>query len=148
MDICNKYVELHDKIKNIKIAMMTVIDEKGTMRSVPMTTMQTECEGNVWFFTSSDSEKVDEIRKNPHVNLSYANHDKEIYVSVSGIAEVVRDKQKMETLWKPVLEEWFPGGLENNELTLLKVEMQQAEYWDGKSMVQIWDTTAAVKVEE
>src|SRR5436190_20807907 len=100
MDICNKYVELHNKIKNIKIAMLTFSDEKGILRSVPMTTMQTECEGNVWFFTSSDSEKVDEIRRNPHINLSYVDQQKEMYVSVSGMAEIVSNKQKMVELWK------------------------------------------------
>ena len=148
MDICKKYVELHDKIKHIKIAMLTIQDEKGYYRSRPMITMKTECEGNVWFFTNLDSEKVEEIKKNPNVNLSYADQEGEIYVSIAGRAEVVNDNQKMEEFWKPVLEEWFPGGLKNNDLALLKIEMEQAEYWDGNSMVEIWDTTAAVKVEE
>lgn len=148
MDICKKYVELHDKIKHIKIAMLTIQDEKGYYRSRPMITMKTECEGNVWFFTNLDSEKVEEIRKNPSVNLSYADQAEEIYVSIAGRAEVVNDQQKMEEFWKPVLEEWFPGGLKNNDLALLKIEMEQAEYWDGNSMVEIWDTTAAVKVDE
>lgn len=148
MDICKKYVELHDKIKHVKIAMMTIRDEKGYLRSRPMITMKTECEGNVWFFTNLDSEKVEEIHLNPMVNLSYADQAGEMYVSIAGKATVVRDKARMEEFWKPVLEEWFPGGLANNDLALLKIEMEQAEYWDGSNMVEIWDTTAAVKVRD
>lgn len=148
MDICKKYVELHDKIKHIKIAMMTIQDEKGYLRSRPMITMKTECEGNVWFFTNLDSEKVEEIHLNPMVNLSYADQAGEVYVSIAGKATLVRDRAKMEELWKPVLEEWFPGGLANNDLALLKIEMEQAEYWNGSNMVEIWDTTAAVKVQD
>ena len=148
MDICSKYVDLHDKIKNIKIAMLTLHDQKGNLRSMPMTTMQTECEGFVWFFTNLDSEKVDEINLNPTVNISYTDRSKEIFVSISGKAETIKKSQKISELWKPYMEEWIPGGLENKDLALLRVEMQQAEYWNGNKMVEIWDFTASVKSPE
>jgi general stress protein 26 len=145
MDICRKYIELHDKIKNIKIAMLTVRDDRNRLRSMPMITMQTECEGNIWFFTSLDSEKVDEIKRNNQVSLTYVDQKNEIYVSIEGKAELVDNKEKMRELWKPVMEDWFTGGVESPNLGLLKIEMQQAEYWNGKNMIQIWDTTHAVK---
>ena len=148
MDICKKYVELHNKIKHIKIAMLAIHDEHGHVRSMPMMTMQTECEGNVWFFTDLESDKVAEISRNPHVNLSYVDQQDEIYVSIAGRAEIIRDDQKMSQLWKPIMEQWFPGGLKDNSLALLRIEMQQAEYWNGNSMVQIWDTTEAMKTYE
>jgi general stress protein 26 len=146
MDICKKYVELHDKIKHIKIAMLTIKDDHGTLRSMPMITMKTECEGNIWFFTNLDSDKVGEIERNSTINLSYTDQEEEVYVSISGRATVVKDNYKMQELWKPVLEEWFPGGLADNDLALLRIEMEHAEYWNGRNMVQIWDTTSAVKV--
>lgn len=147
MDICRKYVELHNKIKNINIAMLTLHSENGRLRSMPMITMKTECEGNVWFLTNLDSDKVEEIRKNPQVNLSYSNQAGEVYVSISGTAIIVEDKVKIKELWKSSMEEWLPGGPESNDIALLKIEMLQAEYWDGKNMVQIWDSTDVVKTQ-
>ncbi|HEY8400509.1 MAG TPA: pyridoxamine 5'-phosphate oxidase family protein [Cytophagaceae bacterium] len=141
METCKKYVELHDRIKNIKTAMLTTMHENGCLRSMPMTTMQTECEGNVWFFTNLASLKVDEIEKHRCVNVSYSDVDNETYVSISGKAEVVRDRTKMEELWKPVLKAYFPNGINDPNLALLKVQIEEAEYWDSSSnkMVQLWD---------
>lgn len=49
------------------------------------------------------------------------------------MAEVVRDRQKIDNLWKPFLKAWFPNGKDDPELALLKVEAEQAEYWDSSS---------------
>src|SRR6478735_3731337 len=134
MDICKKYVDLHGKIKNIRVAMLTVLNEKSGMRSMPMITMQTECEGNLWFFTSCASEKVDEIKMTPEVNLTYTDKSSGIYVSISGKAEIVEDRERMEQLWKPNLEEWIPTGKHDPDLRLIKVVMEHADYYDGKNM--------------
>lgn len=51
----------------------------------------------------------------------------------------MRDKEKAKELWKPLLKAWFPKGLEDPDLALLKVSVESAEYWDAPSskMVQI-----------
>lgn len=141
METCKKYVRLHDLIKHIRIAMLTTVEDNGCLRSMPMTTMKTECEGFVWFFTNFDSQKVEEILNNNCVNVSYADPSSDIYVSITGHAEITRDKNKMDTLWKPNLCEWFPRGLEDPDLALLKIHIKEAEYWDRKEgkMTQVWE---------
>jgi general stress protein 26 len=148
MDICKNYVELHDKIKDIRVAMLTTEDVMGCLRSMPMLTMKTECEGNVWFFTSLETSKVDEIKRNRCINLSYSDVAKDLYVSISGKAEIVTSRNKIEEMWKPYLSEWFPNGLNDDNLALLKVHMEHAEYWDAqhKKMIKIWDLSKAVVV--
>jgi general stress protein 26 len=48
----------------------------------------------IWFATSRSSEKVSEIRNNSAVNVYFADHSKAIgYVSISGKAEVIDDKE-------------------------------------------------------
>jgi general stress protein 26 len=118
-------------INDIDIAMMTTVDEDGTLRSRPMSTQKTEFDGTLWFFTESDSPKVDDIRREYDVNLSYARPDKQQYVSVSGKAALVRDRAKMQELWNPSLKAWFPDGLDQANLGLLRVDVQQAQYWDS-----------------
>lgn len=122
-----------EKIKGIRIAMMTTAEDDGTLRSRPMATQDMAFDGTLWFFTLEDSPKVGEVQQNRQVNLSYAKPDDELYVSISGTAQVVRDQQKIKELWKPLLKAWFPKGQDDPELALLKVDVRQAEYWDAPS---------------
>ena len=126
-------------IKDIRFAMLTTAMPDGTLRSRPMATQQAEFDGDLWFFTGQSTAKVDEIRQDQDVNVSYANPDDNRYVSVSGRARLVRDRQKMKELWNPMFKAWFPDGLDDPDLVLLKVDVTQAEYWDSPSskMVQL-----------
>lgn len=130
----NEQVEkLARMIKEIEFAMLTTIDEDGSLRSRPMAVQQQEFDGDLWFFTKADTPKVDEIEQERNVNVSFARPDKQHYVSVSGKARLVRDRAKIEELWNPALTAWFPEGLEDPQLALLKVNAEKAEYWDGQS---------------
>lgn len=118
-------------VNDIKFAMMTTENQDGELTSRPMTTLQMDSEGNCWFFTARSSHKVGDLQQNLHVNLSYARIDKQDYLSVTGTAELVADKAKMQALWTPWIKPWFPEGLDDPDLALLKVRIESAEYWDA-----------------
>lgn len=138
--------KLNELIKDIDFTMMTTIDTDGVLRSRPMSTQESEVTDALWFFTSDQTHKTEEIEKDNRVNLSYASPDDNAYVSVSGTAEIVKDKAKMEELWNPILKAWFPKGLDDPHICLLKVDVQQAEYWDSSSstLVQIFGFVKAM----
>jgi general stress protein 26 len=117
-------------IHGIKIAMMTTADTDGTLRSRPMATQAKEFDGDLWFLTGKSSHKVAELDADHRVNLSYADPSASKYVSVSGTGRLVQDRAKAEELWNPAYKAWFPGGLDDPELCLLRVTPTQAEYWD------------------
>ena len=98
-----------------------------------MGTQDAPFKGDVWFFTSDESGKISEIAHNKQVGLSYSNPDKQSYVSLSGVGTIVRDRAKAEELWTPILKAWFPQGLNDPHLALLRVEVHAAEYWDAPS---------------
>ncbi len=125
--------KVRELIKDIRFAMLTTIEEDGTLRSRPMATQEVEFDGDLWFFTYGGAPKVDEIQHDQHVNVSYAEPKDQKYVSVSGRAQVVRDHQKIEELWNPLYKAWFPKGLDEPDLALLKVSVDKAEYWDSPS---------------
>jgi len=126
--------KLRQLIKGIDIAMLTTVDESdGTLRSRPMGTQQVEFDGDLWFFTRASAPKVDEVEHEQQVNVSYADVGHNRYVSVSGTARLVRDHKKNEELWNPVLKAWFPKGLDDPDLALLRIEVNKAEYWDSPS---------------
>lgn len=137
---------LRSMIEGIETAMLTTIDLHGRLRSRPMASVQMDEMGCIWFFTNEFSGKVHEVMQNNHVNVSYADPGKSIYVSVTGEAEVVTDKRKMEELWNPVMKAWFPNGLGDEKLSLLKVNVSMAEYWDSSSsgMVKLYHIAKAI----
>jgi general stress protein 26 len=128
------FEKLREMIKEIDLCMLTTVDESDDLHSRPMSlNSDVDEEGNLWFFTSSNSHKASEIERTPNVNVSFIDTRKQHYVSISGMAELVHDKQKIKELWKPVLKAWFPDGPEQPDVALLKVTVRKAEYWDGPS---------------
>src|ERR1700743_1018065 len=125
-------------IKDSNIAMIATEAEDGLLHSRPMATQKTEFDGTLWFFTGLSTGKVSEIDWNPEVNLSYAEPKDTRYVSVSGSAEILHDRAKMSELWSDIYKAWFPQGLDDPDLCLMKVEVSFAEFWDVPSgkMVQ------------
>jgi general stress protein 26 len=130
--------KLAELIKDIRIAMLTTVDTDGTLHSRPMATQQPrDFNGELWFFTSESSYKKVEIELEHQVNLSYADPGSNRYVSVSGVATMLKDRKKAEQLWNPILRTWFPKGLDDPDLCLLKVTPTKAEYWDAPSSVVV-----------
>ncbi len=122
--------KLAEMIDGVEVAMLTTVDEDGSLHSRPMRTQAAPFEGELWFFTSARSHKVQEVEREHHVNLGYADPELDRYVSVSGRATLVRDAEKAETLWNPLYLAWFPSGLSDPDLALLRVQVDKAEYWD------------------
>jgi general stress protein 26 len=125
--------KLGELIKGIRVAMLTTVDSEGCLHSRPMATQDAEFDGTLWFFTEADSLKIHELERDRHVNLSYANPDDSKYVSVSGTAAIVRDHAKVKELWSPIYKAWFPKGVDDPNIALLRVAVNKAEYWDSPS---------------
>lgn len=119
-------------IKDIKFAMLTTREVGGnTLVSRPMTLQQIEFDGDLWFFASWSSELVNQIENNPYVNLAFSNPKDFSFLSAQGVAEVTTDEEKAKQLWNPLYKAWFPEGLEDPSLCLLKVKIENADYWQS-----------------
>lgn len=125
------FEKVAELVGQTKFAMMTTLEEDGALHSRPMATMEMDAEGNLWFFTSAQSSKVEDAMKHRQVNFSYARTDKQDYLSICGTSTVVRDREKMKQLWTPWIKPWFPNGLDDPDLVLLCVRIRDAQYWDA-----------------
>jgi general stress protein 26 len=96
-----------------------------------MQSINIDDEGSIWFFTNEYSGKVDDISKDNTVYLMYAHPGHNTYLHVKGKCSVVNDKDKIKKLWSPVVKAWFPKGEDDPALSLLKVEVTEASFWDG-----------------
>ena len=124
---------LNEKIKDVRIAMLTTVELDGTLRSRPMVTQDTEFDGALWFFTQASAPKVEEVQQHQQVNLSYEKPSEDLFVSVSGTAQLVLDRKEIKKHWKPYYKTWFPNGEDDPDLALLKVTVTRAEYWNMPS---------------
>jgi general stress protein 26 len=43
----------------------------------------------------------------------------------------VKDKAKAKELWNVFYKAWFPEGLDDPKLALIRVDVDHAEYWDS-----------------
>ena len=129
--IGERIAKVGELIAGIEIAMLTTIDESGELHSRPMNTQKAEFAGTVWFFTYADSDKASDIRREPRVNLGYSKPSDQTYLSLAGRAALAFDRAKMEELYTPMLEAWFPQGLETPGIALLEIEATSAHYWDS-----------------
>ena len=128
--------KIGELIKDIDFGMLTTVDAEGRLHSRPMSTNKNvEFDGDVWFFTYASTPKVYEIEKKPSVNVAFADPMGQTYVSLSGRAELVRDPAKLKELWTPELKAWFPKGLEEPDIALLKINAEHGEYWDAPASI-------------
>lgn len=121
-------------IGDVKFAMLTTTTAEGHLHSRPMTTQQTEFDGDLWFIGDRRSEAVQDIGARPQVNVSYSRPDKGEYVSLNGEASLPTDEAKLDELWSDFYTAYFEGGREDPNIQLIKVHANGAEYWesDGK----------------
>jgi len=65
--------------------------------------------------------------------LAYSDPSNNTYLTVKGKAELVDDQVRKEAYFSPFVKAWFPDGVEDPRLILIKVTPEEAEYWDASS---------------
>lgn len=130
-----KLEELYDLIEGLDTAMMTTRRPDGYLVSRPMATQKHEADADLWFVTNVDSDKLDEVRSDPHINLAYYDKDSREWVSVSGRARISDDRAKIRELYAPDWRAWFgdeggakDGGPDDPRLRLIFVEAHTVVY--------------------
>ncbi|MNJ91044.1 Pyridoxamine 5'-phosphate oxidase [compost metagenome] len=138
--------KLAKMIREVKSFMMTTVDTDGSLRSRPMVVPKQDFEGELWFFSHRSSGKIHAIENDQQVNLSNSSLEDQRHLSLSGRAEAIDDRSKARELWTPILKAWFPEGIGDPNLTLIRVTIDSAEYWESheSTMVRVYNITKSV----
>jgi general stress protein 26 len=122
-------------IEDIDTAMMTTRRSDGHLRSRAMANQKRAPGADLWFVTSADAAKLRDLSDDPHVNLAYYNGSTRSWVSVSGIATISRDRQKVAELFAEDWKIWFPdegdprhGTPDDPRIVLIGVDVHAAEF--------------------
>ncbi len=123
---------LGDLIEGIGYGMLTTPLEGGTLHSRPMHTETIQSDGTLLFFTRASSPKAQELARHPQVNVTYMGKGGD-WIAIAGRARLLRDPAKMKELWKSLYKAWFPKGLAEQDLALLRITIDTADYWETPS---------------
>lgn len=126
--------KIGELIGDIRLAMLTTLAGDGTLDSRPMATQKTEFNGVLWFLTAAASRKTEEIADDANVSLIYADPGDANYVAVKGRARVLNDRNKIRELWNARYRAWFPGGEDDPNIRVLRVDVTEAEYWQASDI--------------
>jgi len=146
----NSLKNLRSKIKSIRFGMLTTVNKDQSLSSRPMTQQELDDNGVLWFFIAADSQLARDITSHSNINVTFAEPNDNVYVAIAGHADVIKNRQKAEQLWNSEVAEWFPLGIDDPHLALIKLTVHCAEYWDAHSnkMMQLFSAAKAAIVGE
>lgn len=139
----HKVIEL---IKGLHIAMLSTRGTDGKYRSRPMAVSDAEFDGHLYFLTGEGSGKVHDLERDPETVVTFSDTHKSTYVALRGQAEITQDRAAIKAHWSEPARAWFPKGIDDPNIALIKVKIDEAEYWDSPSgkMVMIFGYAKAM----
>ena len=126
---------LRELVQEIEIAMMTTRRADGHLVSRPMAVQKEAPGADFWFVTERGTDKVRELRGDPHLNLGFYKDRTREYVSVSGTAVLTDDREIIGRLYAPDWKMWFEdkggamdGSADDPRLLLIGVRAVSAQF--------------------
>ena len=131
----NEIGKLYEMIEELDTAMMTTRRPDGHLVSRAMATQKRAPGADIWFVTSKDTMKLDELEDDPHVNLAFYKARTREWISVSGMAKLSTDRETIGELYARDWKAWFPeegdprhGTPDDPRLVLIGVDVHSAVF--------------------
>jgi general stress protein 26 len=117
--------------------LVTIALEHGDVHARPLGLLgkAADFDGTLWFFADTRSRKVQEIERDPRASLILQSDHDSRYLQLSGVARIEANRQKMEELYTARQRTWFPDGLADQHLTLIRFDAVHGSYWDSPGSV-------------
>lgn len=137
---------LKELIESIRVGLLTTVDLDGTLHTRPVETLRCDMDGTLWFFTDHQSPKAHELTRDMRVSVGYSDPSKNVYVVVSGHGLILRDKALAARLWSFAQRAWYPKGVDDEHLSILRVAFERAEYWEAPGKASYLLAAAAAMI--
>lgn len=138
---------VHELLQDFSTVMLVTSEGAGRatkLRARPMNVAALADDCTLTFVTSIDTAKVDEAQGSA---VQVVAQGRTVFVSMSGRAEVVRDRDRIEAAWKPADQVYFPKGKDDPSLCLILFHPDEAELWDvsgAKGLRYLFDAAKAL----
>jgi general stress protein 26 len=132
-----------EKLREFDTAMLVTRTDDGALHARPMQIACVEDSGRITFATGQSSHKVQELLLDDHVVVVLQKKD--LYLRVTGRAELHVDPARIDALWSEVWRAWFPQGKDDPELVLLEIDPVECELWDDQGWRGVQSFAAMAK---
>lgn len=129
--------KLYDLVDEIEIAMMTTRRADGHLEARPMAIQKRAAGADLWFVSAEGTAKLRDLEHDPHVNLAFYKDRTREWISVSGLATMSRDRDKIRELYAPDWKIWFTeegdprhGTPEDPRMVLIGVKIHGAVFME------------------
>lgn len=128
--------EAKAKIKELAVdidfaIMVTKLDAKP-LHLVPMSTKKVDDNGDIWFLSGKNSHHNVNLESDNDVHLVYSDKGSMKFLNVYGKGYITTDKNIIRELYQSTDDAWFEG-VDDPNLTAIRVEPRQAFYWNPKA---------------
>lgn len=124
--------ELAPLISGIQIGMVILPDANGTLAGRPLIIQDEDFNGSLWFLVSRSANWTSGVTGEVQANVALVDVGHSTWVSLSGLASLVEDRERVERMWSGTYAAWFDGP-DDPDLILLHFHATDAEYWDSRT---------------
>ena len=135
--------QLFDEIDRIHAGMLGI--EGSGMHMQPMAPQLDRQTGTIWFFTRTDAEIAEAAVPGARAHFCVVGKDHDYHACIAGRILVRKDPEKIDEYWSSIVEAWFDHGKDDPHLTMLALEMEDAEIWasTGSALKFGWEIAKA-----
>lgn len=134
-------------VKSTRVCLFGSSEGHPPLEVRPMSVQDVDAVGNVWFLSAASSFQNRQIGRHPQVQLFFANPGTSEYLSLEGRAFISDSRPLKEKYWNPLAAAWFKQGIDDPELTVIRVQTEHGHYWDteyGKAATMLSLVVGAV----
>ena len=118
------------------MTIMLGLDGDDDAHPRPMTAQLEGDKGPIWFFTSTDSELVQQLTSGSDAIATFTSKGHDLFATIHGKLHLDNDRAVIDRLWNRFVAAWFDRGKDDPKLALLRFDPDQAEIWlDASSIV-------------
>lgn len=121
--------KVYDILGSVETTMLVTESLEGHVEARPMKLAAVEPAGPVWLLTKA-TPMTEEVARHGEV-LLVCQDGTSRFLSLRGRASIVHDPERLRRIWRLPFNLWFPGGVDDPELALMRIEPDAAEFWDA-----------------
>ncbi len=96
--------------------------------AVPMTAqLDKHADSAIWFFTGKDHT----LAQGGPATATFSGKEHDLFARFTGTLATETSRERLEKQWNSTIEAWFPGGKDDPNLLMLRMDLGRAEIWNA-----------------
>lgn len=97
--------------------------------AAPMTAqLDRDADHAIWFFTSRDNR----FAAKGGATATFAAKGHDVFARFAGVLSEETSRERLDKQWSNFVEAWFPGGKDDPNLLMLRMDLGDASIWAGE----------------